>query len=556
MSLGLNIEYSFESCDGSRSLENHGGEGLDGRLSGDANITLGDGKIVNALTISGDGMMSVDHDSDLDIVDDLTIAFWINPLDIRKQGLITRGLGSGKDRQYATNAEYFLMMKETGKLAYRHNFVDNNGTVIAFTDSNISTNKWTHVVFIRDNSAKTLRFYINGVANTEYSYTGNPSSSHSEKLVVGQCDGCVKPYKFSGKLDEIKIYDRSLTQEEITLMYDNESSGIHNIGLCHSAPLAVNDSADLPYAGSTSVDVLSNDRDNDSDSCSVDVSTVMIRVDRTDVTLSENNKTLIVPNEGTWSVNNSNGSISFVSLSGFLGNPTDIKYTVSDSCDSVSNRAIVSLTRVSAPIVTPTPYPSPIPVPSNPTPTPTSIPTDSAFIVGDRVWFDIDKNGIQGSGENGVADVIVVLFDKNGTVVDKTTTNSSGIYELSTVLVGSYSLGFSNLPENYVFTSPNRGSNDAKDSDVDSSGRTSEFKVGSVKSDLIYDAGVVATGNSPTSTPTSTPSPTPPIVEEDCNCDDYKSTIPSISKVGFVLVTLLISLLGVLFLREKELNLS
>ena len=79
MSFALKAEYRFEKCDGSASLENHAGNTLVGELSGDANISLGDGKIVNALSLSGDGMMSVEHNANLDLVNNLTIAFWVNP---------------------------------------------------------------------------------------------------------------------------------------------------------------------------------------------------------------------------------------------------------------------------------------------------------------------------------------------------------------------------------------------------------------------------------------------------------------------------------------------
>ena len=578
ISFAFSAEYRFEKCDGTATLENYASSELVASLSGDANISVDGGRIKNALILSGDGMMSVEHNSKLDLVDNLTISFWVKPAEIKQQALVTRGLGTGACRKYASNAEYFIKMQDSGQLAYRHSFVESNGEVLAYSDTNLSVNVWTHVVLTRDNSSKTIRFYINGVANTQYTYTTEPDSSNSEKLIFGYCDGCINPSRFSGKLDEIKIYDIAMTQDEIADLYDTEKEGGYSTGGCHPAPLLVNDNADLPFSGAITVDVLANDRTNDSETCFVDNSTVMIRSNPVDSNRSDDNKTLIVEGEGNWSVE-SNGSISFISESSFVGNPTDINYTVSDSCANLSNQAVVSLTRV-APLPTPTPTPTPTPNPTSiPTSTsvvtpstPSSIPItphtetvvpnpidttisseDKNITIGDFVWYDKDRDGIQDSSEYGVKNVTVVLFDTDGNVIDRTLTNSSGIYHLSAP-IGSYTIGFSDLPSNYSFTSQNIGSSDAKDSDVDSSGRTGEFTVGSVENNLIYDAGIVLLGVDNNITIHSSVDDNASTTIEDCKCNKYKKNIPSLNLIGLVAIWLLVSLLGVLFLRGDELD--
>ena len=485
-------------------------------------------------------------------------------------------------------------MKDSGQLSYRHSFVESNGTVVAYSDSNLSVDEWTHVVFTRDSSTKTMRFYINGVASSQYTYTIDPKTSNSEKLIFGFCDGCVNPNKFSGKLDEIKIYNIALTGGEITAIYNSENGGEYSTGGCHPSPLLVNDNADLPFEGEITVDILANDRDNDSATCFVDASTVMIRSNPTDSNLSDDNRTLVVIGEGRWSVENS-GSISFVSESSFLGNPVDINYSLSDNCGNLSNEATISLTRIAQIVPTPTPKATPIPTPTQTplptpkatpiptsTPTPTPIPVvvtptpssptlatpietivpipvdtsssleDTNITLGDLVWYDIDRNGIQDSSEHGVENITVVLFEIDGSVVDRTVTDASGIYQFS-VPAGSYTIGFSNLPENYSFTSQNMGSSDAKDSDVDSSGRTEAFTISDVENSSIYDAGVVSPIDVNITIRPSVDDNVTTIVE-DCECDDYKTAVPSMNIIGLVAIWLLVSLLGVLFLRGDDFN--
>ncbi|NOZ90824.1 MAG: hypothetical protein GXO60_06035 [Epsilonproteobacteria bacterium] len=556
-SFALKAEYRFETCSGEPTTKNYQGTGLDGNLSGDAKVTLNDGQIKNALTFDGNGAMSVEHDSNLDLVENLTISFWVNPSQIKRQALISRGDGSGDDRKYGSNAEYSLVLWEDGKFKYKH-----NGVADTFSNSTIALNQWTHIVLVRDNSAKSIKIYVNGVLDANSSYTLDPVSSSSEKLLIGTGEYYSDTMNnFKGKLDEIKIYNLALSQNDISNMYNTEKEGTHLTGGCQAAPEAVNDSADLPYAGSVNnVDILTNDRANDSDICSVDATTVQIVSFFDGSTLSDDNKTLTVSNEGVWHVDN-NGLLSFVSNNNFLENPTPIEYTVSDNCGNISNSATVSLTRVndgsnfddnnSSDNNSSDNNSSDNNLDDN-----SSNNNITTFGIGDRVWYDANHNGLQDSGEMGVANVIVVLYDDNGNVVSRTTTDSNGEYHFSNLLSGNYSLGFMSLPTNYIFTTQNVGNNDEIDSDVDNSGRTSLINIGGgdVANDLTCDVGIVPTEEDSSNGIADNNSSS--IVNADCDCEPYESTIPSLNIFGIVFISILMSILALLFVREEELNLN
>ncbi len=47
--------------------------------------------------------------------------------------------------------------------------------------------------------------------------------------------------------------------------------------------------------------------------------------------------------------------------------------------------------------------------------------------LGDRVWIDVNENGIQDNKEVGLKGIIVTLFTENGQKVETTTTNSNGV---------------------------------------------------------------------------------------------------------------------------------
>lgn len=60
--------------------------------------------------------------------------------------------------------------------------------------------------------------------------------------------------------------------------------------------------------------------------------------------------------------------------------------------------------------------------------------------LGDRVWNDLDGDGIQDAGEAGFDGVTVELLDGNGAVVSTTTTSGGGSYSFEGLPAGSYTV--------------------------------------------------------------------------------------------------------------------
>ncbi len=116
---------------------------------------------------------------------------------------------------------------------------------------------------------------------------------------------------------------------------------------------------------------------------------------------------------------------------------------------------------------------------------------DSKASVGDKVWNDLNNNGIQDAGEPGIPGVTVTLYAANGTtVVATTTTDALGNYLFTNLDAGSYVVGFSGLPTGYVFSSKDAGTDDSKDSDADTgSGKTAPFTLAPGEINLTIDAG-------------------------------------------------------------------
>ncbi len=87
--------------------------------------------------------------------------------------------------------------------------------------------------------------------------------------------------------------------------------------------------------------------------------------------------------------------------------------------------------------------------------------------IGDRVWQDTDRNGLQDSGEPGIAGITVNLLDASGSpVLDTdgnaitTTTDANGFYSFA-VPLGEWSVSFTDIPGQYDLTTPGVGTDES-----------------------------------------------------------------------------------------------
>ena len=111
--------------------------------------------------------------------------------------------------------------------------------------------------------------------------------------------------------------------------------------------------------------------------------------------------------------------------------------------------------------------------------------------IGNFVWNDTDRDGIQDPGEMGVSGVVVYLLDPAFSILKTDTTDANGEFTFDKVSAGNYRLQFVNIPSGYVFSPKDQGTDDEKDSDPNvGTGVTDIFSVSANQSDLSRDAGI------------------------------------------------------------------
>ena len=140
-------------------------------------------------------------------VDNWTLSAWVNPASLNQLGMAVEvgydnsSWGDGYGFGFALDSEW------TGLFSY-----------LAFIRSGYSmpaTNRWYHVVMLRDTG--TTKFYVDAT-QTANTYTATPFTPSG--FTIGAANGA---YFFNGQVDEVRLYNRALSSNEVAQLYAFES---------------------------------------------------------------------------------------------------------------------------------------------------------------------------------------------------------------------------------------------------------------------------------------------------------------------------------------------
>ena len=182
------------------------------------------GVVSNALSFSSATTVTVPSSTAFDFAlsDSFTLEAWIKPSTVCSgaEPAIGRSSTNGVDFQWWLGCE-------TGKAEL---IVKDTNLVLGFAlgTSTIANGNFHHVVGVQDAGANQLRLYVDGAleATTPTSYTAGFGSG--TPIYLGWYKAAQK-YHFSGDLDEVAVYNRALTAQEIA---DHHTRGLAGHGIC------------------------------------------------------------------------------------------------------------------------------------------------------------------------------------------------------------------------------------------------------------------------------------------------------------------------------------
>lgn len=109
-----------------------------------------------------------------------------------------------------------LIAQDTGLLLF--DFTTNNGSQFIVT-SNVPVNDslWHHVGVTRDDQTKLVTLYLDGILQNSLAYTGQLDLTNNP-LWIGQSPVNGGAHSFIGAIDDVRLYDRVLSTDEITIL--------------------------------------------------------------------------------------------------------------------------------------------------------------------------------------------------------------------------------------------------------------------------------------------------------------------------------------------------
>ena len=109
--------------------------------------------------------------------------------------------------------------------------------------------------------------------------------------------------------------------------------------------------------------------------------------------------------------------------------------------------------------------------------------------IGDFVWLDTNGDGIQGSEELGLENILMRLHSCDGSILATTSTDAIGFYEFANIEPGDYYIS-SIYTDEYELSPQNIGSDDGIDSDFGSNAQTSCTTLLPGEVDNTFDMGL------------------------------------------------------------------
>ncbi len=210
---GLVGLWSFDGADMSGTTAyDRSGSGNNGTLVGGPVPTIG--RLGQALSFNGTSQyITAGSSSVFDFTSSpFTLSAWIYPTSL-SNGPVPFYKG-----RYRSNG-YYAQILSTGEVDFLTNQSGSNQLSKTNTGS-IVTGKWQLLTITR--SGTSVRIYVNGIDKTTTAGSHSDPVSSSDTFAVNTYNyaGYQNTYIMSGSIDDVRIYNRALSQADVTQLYD------------------------------------------------------------------------------------------------------------------------------------------------------------------------------------------------------------------------------------------------------------------------------------------------------------------------------------------------
>ncbi|MBL7738170.1 MAG: hypothetical protein JNK14_03055 [Chitinophagaceae bacterium] len=200
--------YGFNENTGTTANDNSGNNNTGTLTNGAA--WAASGRFGSAILFDGtNDYININDANSLDLTNGMTLEAWVNPSNLtgfktvickdRSTGNFTYTMAANNNASNANNQRPSSRMRI------------GSGNIVVTGTSKLTLNTWIHVASTYDGG--TFRLYINGVQVSSAAVTGNITVT-ANPLRIGGTTALAGQY-FAGLIDEVRIYNRALSQAEI-----------------------------------------------------------------------------------------------------------------------------------------------------------------------------------------------------------------------------------------------------------------------------------------------------------------------------------------------------
>jgi hypothetical protein len=227
---GLVGHWTFDGKNMVSNVADSSGQGNSGLMSGftSTSSAVTAGRVGQGLSFDGSNdYVDAGSNSSLDSLPVLSLSFWMKP----------SGSGSGSPIAKDQNSPYdwyTIYDSSTQSLLFRVTYSNSSLDRTSSTNS-FPLNQWAHVVVTWNGQTSSdpnaIRIFKNGQEISYVSNTGGGVGSRigdgATKLFIGsRCPACGTPYNFSGSLDDVRVYNRVISDSEIKQLYSQGSAKV------------------------------------------------------------------------------------------------------------------------------------------------------------------------------------------------------------------------------------------------------------------------------------------------------------------------------------------
>ncbi|MBS3081296.1 S8 family serine peptidase, partial [Candidatus Pacearchaeota archaeon] len=199
--IGLVSHWPFENNYNDNIGNNHG--------SVNGNPVFSEGEVGKSLKFDGNDYIKIAPNKNLDLQKAFTISVWINAESSSSfQTILAKEQDSSEGW---SNRNFWFALWDNGKLTLKFSSLSNNNDCEIIGGSDLRNKGWKHVVGVYDGS--NCKIYVDGGLVGSDAVSGKPEGI-GHPLLIG-LESNYRKRGFKGAIDEVKIWDRALSDEEI-----------------------------------------------------------------------------------------------------------------------------------------------------------------------------------------------------------------------------------------------------------------------------------------------------------------------------------------------------